>query len=125
MSLDLEQYQRRAIATAFYPHAGQCGHPVALAYCIGKLNGEAGEASEIFWKYQRSEGEFVKPNNETLRHIADELGDCLWYISALATEMGMTLEQVASWNLEKLASRSVHGKAGWSDARKRQALEPG
>jgi len=123
MSLDLNQYQTRALTTAHYPRASEGCHPIALAYCIGKLNGEAGETSEAFWKYQRSEGDFVKPDKTTRRKILDEAGDALWYIAAIASECGVSLETVASWNLEKLAARSQHGTAGWDEARKHQVLD--
>lgn len=123
MSLDLNQYQTRALTTAHYPHHSEGSNPIALAYVIGKLNGEAGECSEAFWKYMRSEGELVKPDQQTRRKMLDEAGDILWYVAALASECGVSLATVAGWNLEKLAARAKHGTDGWSEARKAQALE--
>lgn len=118
----MNQYQTRALMTAHYPHHSEGGNPVAIAYCIGKLNGEAGETSEAFWKYMRDEGELVKLNATTKRQVIDELGDALWYISALASELGISMETVAGWNLEKLSERAKHGVDGWSEARKAQVL---
>lgn len=38
-----------------------------------------------------------------------ELGDVLWYVSALATDYGFTLENVATGNVEKLKTRYPEG----------------
>ena len=37
--------------------------------------------------------------------LKDELGDVLWYISACADELGLTLAEVAAYNVDKLAKR--------------------
>ena len=41
--------------------------------------------------------------------IALELGDVLWYIAQLATELGLDLDAVAEGNLRKLGSRAQRG----------------
>jgi NTP pyrophosphatase (non-canonical NTP hydrolase) len=46
--------------------------------------------------------------------VAIELGDVLWYISQLATELGFTLEEIASMNIEKLYGRMDRAKLGGS-----------
>lgn len=120
--LSFKQYQVRAFSTAFYPQAGKEGHPHAIAYCSLKLNGEAGEVAETIGKVWR-EGQDLHSLSEAERiPVLEELGDVLWYISALCTEWGVDLEAIAAYNLEKLAARSRQGPAGWSDARKQQVL---
>ena len=37
--------------------------------------------------------------------LKDELGDVLWYISACADELGLTLGEIAEFNVAKLAKR--------------------
>lgn len=62
-------------------------------------------------------GEVVDYLKKTLFHghpmdemkLADELGDVLWYLSALATRYGFSLEFVARRNIAKLAKRYPEG----------------
>ena len=48
-------------------------------------------------------------------HVADqekfkaELGDLMWYIARLADRLGLTLEEVANYNIEKLQKRYPDG----------------
>ena len=43
------------------------------------------------------------------KELLKELGDVLWYISQLSAELGLSLEEIASLNLEKLNSRKERG----------------
>jgi len=47
-----------------------------------------------------------------------ELGDVLWYVAQLATELGLDLEDVATANLEKLASRAARNVISGSGDRR-------
>jgi NTP pyrophosphatase (non-canonical NTP hydrolase) len=42
---------------------------------------------------------------ESLEGLRLELGDVLWYVSQLATELNLSLDEIAEANLVKLASR--------------------
>ena len=48
------------------------------------------------------------------KHGKYELGDVLWYLTQICTELGLTLQEVASANVEKLYSRlerdQIHGE---------------
>jgi NTP pyrophosphatase (non-canonical NTP hydrolase) len=46
---------------------------------------------------------------ERRQAMAKELGDVLWYVSQLASELGLELEDIAQANLEKLLSRQQRG----------------
>lgn len=48
------------------------------------------------------------------KELQKELGDALWYISQIATELGLSLEEIASANLKKLLSRKESGVLGGS-----------
>jgi NTP pyrophosphatase (non-canonical NTP hydrolase) len=41
--------------------------------------------------------------------MAKELGDVLWYVAQLATELDVALEEIAQANLDKLLSRQRRG----------------
>lgn len=67
------------------------------------LAGEAGEVIELIKKHCFH----GKPlDRENLRK---ELGDVLWYISAICTEVGLELSDVAEANIDKLFARYPNG----------------
>ena len=95
----LDDYQAAAAGTAIYP-AG------SLAYLALGLNGEAGEVAEIVKRSIRS-GKAL--NQDEIERLVLELGDCLWYVANTARELGVSLSDVASINVEKLRSRQARG----------------
>ena len=101
--LTLEQYQRRALETAIYP--GRVPSP--LDYTILGLVGEAGEVADKR-KKQLRDG-VAGPGDAAL---VAELGDVLWYVAAIARELGVSLEDVAEGNLRKLEARAHRGTLG-------------
>jgi NTP pyrophosphatase (non-canonical NTP hydrolase) len=78
-----------------------------LAYPALGLAGEAGEVAEHAKKAIRDDAGVV--TEERRRAIAKELGDVLWYVSQLASELGLELDEIARANLEKLLSRQRRG----------------
>lgn len=101
MSMNFEEYQTVAKETALYPRRLE-----NLEYPTLGLAGEAGEVANIVKKIQRDFGGLI--NDEIRAKLKDELGDVLWYISACADELGLTLAEIAEFNVEKLAKR--HGR---------------
>ncbi len=118
----LTNYQQIATKSAFYPGRGT---PLGLAYCALKLNGEAGELAEHVGKAMRDDAliPVLAPKVAGFpsadlscsllpaRKIAiiKELGDVLWYLSAICNELGITLELIAGANLGKLFQRTDAG----------------
>ena len=96
--MNFKEYQAAAEQTALYPHRLK-----NLEYPTLGLAGEAGEVANIVKKIQRDFGGVI--NDEIRAKLKDELGDVLWYISACADELGLTLEEIAEFNVEKLATR--------------------
>ena len=98
--MDLRTYQSRARETARYPDAGSNPIYPTLGLC-----GEAGEVADKVKKVLRDQnGEF---SPEVAQALMLELGDVLWYVAQLASELGFELDQIAEANLQKLASRAA------------------
>jgi NTP pyrophosphatase (non-canonical NTP hydrolase) len=94
--LELNEYQQKAYGTSFYKdHHGIGG----LTYSILALCGETGELANKLKKHLRAG---TQPDRAVLM---DELGDCMWYLSAVATELDYTLEETGQYNLDKVEKR--------------------
>tara|TARA_Y100001968_G_scaffold267427_1_gene257375 strand:- start:404 stop:733 length:330 start_codon:yes stop_codon:yes gene_type:complete len=101
--MDLNQYQQQARKTASYPNVGK--NPI---YPTLGLSGEAGEVAEKVKKVLRDKNGVFDLNAR--EQIKLELGDVLWYVSQLSSELGFELLDVAEANLKKLSSRAKRGQ---------------
>ena len=101
------EYQKDSRRTAIYPNLDN-----NFVYPTLGLAGETGEIAEKIKKIIRDKGGIV--NEEDRQEIKKELGDVLWYISQIATEIKVDLDDVAKTNLEKLLSRLERNKIGGS-----------
>jgi NTP pyrophosphatase (non-canonical NTP hydrolase) len=105
--MNFEEYQKKSRVTAKYPNAGK-----NYIYPTLGLAGESGEVAENIKKVLRDKGGVI--DEETREMIKKELGDVLWYVSQIATELGLTLDDIAEHNIEKLYSRMERGKLSGS-----------
>jgi NTP pyrophosphatase (non-canonical NTP hydrolase) len=99
--MELSEYQRLSRRTAQYPREAW------LAYPALGLAGEAGEVAEHAKKAIRDDAGAV--GAERREQMAKELGDVLWYVAQLASELELDLDEVAQANLNKLLSRQRRG----------------
>ncbi|OGL71120.1 hypothetical protein A3B32_02320 [Candidatus Uhrbacteria bacterium RIFCSPLOWO2_01_FULL_53_9] len=100
--MTFQEYQRESRKTAIYPLAG-----TNLVYPVLGLVGEAGEIANKVKKIQRDDqGVLSEERRQALR---EELGDVLWYLSQVATELDVDLDEIATDNLAKLFSRKDRG----------------
>lgn len=99
--MDFDTYQKEAYKTAIYPET------VRVTYPALGLAGEAGEVANQIKKVHRDDGGF--PSEQRMRDVAHELGDLLWYIAALCTDLGLSMSDIATDNLVMLASRQKRG----------------
>lgn len=97
-----DEYQEEASKTAIYPSQYRVMYPT-----LG-LVGEVGEFSNKLKKVYRDA--VTLDMDDALK----ELGDCLWYLSAIANDLGLSLGHVATENLRKLRDRADRGVLGGS-----------
>ncbi|MBD2549799.1 nucleoside triphosphate pyrophosphohydrolase family protein [Microcystis elabens FACHB-917] len=109
--MNFQDYQQRSRETARYPDAGS-----NLLYPTLGLCGEAGEVADKVKKVLRDRGGVFGP--EVRDDLRLELGDVLWYVAQLATELGLDLDDVAAANLAKLADRANRNVIGGSGDRR-------
>jgi NTP pyrophosphatase (non-canonical NTP hydrolase) len=100
--VEFAEYQRRAAETDT-PAGPEAGTRLEI-YLLG-LAGEAGSVAAEYKKRLRDGAAHAR----WLPRIAEELGDVLWYLSAIAGEVGLDLEQVAADNLAKTRGRWLTG----------------
>lgn len=104
--MTFEEYQNESQKTARYPVVG-----APFVYPTLGLVGEAGEVAEKVKKIMRDNGGIA--DDARKEEIVKEMGDVLWYLAQLATTLGISLENVAKNNIEKLRSRlernAIHG----------------
>jgi len=71
-------------------------------YGLG-LGGESGEVCDLIKK------SLYHGHKLDIEHLKKELGDVLFYLTAIATKEGLTLEEIANVNIEKLLKRYPNG----------------
>lgn len=90
--MDFEQYQRRADRTRLTSDDE--------VFSLG-LIGELGSIASALKKARRSRRDASKVATYKME-LTEEIGDALWYLTAIATTHGISLEDVAAENLAKV-----------------------
>lgn len=103
--MDFNEYQQKSRKTALYP---AIGHPVIYP-TLGLVN-EAGEVAGKIKKVFRDKDGHI--SEDTRQALKAELGDVLWYLAQVSTELDLTLDEVAEANLSKLYDRLERGRIG-------------
>lgn len=111
----LNEYQDRAMETCL----PSCENDM---YMLFGLVEEVGELAGKISKGIRKENVGINGNktqvlkgttfvvaDEFVDQLKGELGDCCWFIAGIARQFGWTLEEVAQYNLDKLAKRKESG----------------
>jgi NTP pyrophosphatase (non-canonical NTP hydrolase) len=107
-----KDYQARAMDTAVYQSAvdsiaaSDLKVLAKLSYTSLGLAGEAGELANKIKKLLRRDSN--TGSYFTRAELCDELGDVLWYVAAMASELGYSLDEIAARNVEKLEARAAN-----------------
>lgn len=102
--MELNEYQKKAISTAVYPKKYKIIYP---AMGVGD---EAGEVLGKVKKWMRGDDGKGKMSAERKEKITDEMGDVLWYLAVLASDLGVSFDDIAKANVNKLQLRKKKGK---------------
>ena len=101
--MNFTDYQQKAKATAKYPVIGH-----GVIYPTLGLTNEAGEVAGKIKKVFRDKDGII--SEETRDALKAELGDVLWYLAQVATELNLSLDEIAEYNIAKLLDRQARGK---------------
>jgi len=95
---NFDAYQKASRRTWRLVHTD---HP--LVYPTLGLVNEAGElAGKVKKIFRDKNGVIADADREALKY---ELGDVLWYLAQIATELDLSLDEIAQANLDKLQAR--------------------
>lgn len=100
--MDFSLYQKESRKTAVYPD-----QDANIVYPTLGLVGEAGEVAEKVKKIIRDAEGVI--DDQRRAELKKELGDVLWYLAQVTTELQLDLDDVAQTNLDKLFSRLDRG----------------
>lgn len=98
----LEQYQEKALEVELF-HDEISPEVAELLYLYAGLTEEVGEIGSKLKRIIRDSN--CKLHEEDIPGLKKECGDTLWYLTALISKLGLTLDEVAEDNLRKIQSR--------------------
>lgn len=105
--MEFKVYEDVAMLSAIYNQSQD-----RVVYPALGLGNEAGEVQGKIKKVLRDKDGIY--DEESRLAILDECGDVLWYLAALAKDLGSNLDEVAEINLTKLIDRRKRNVIGGS-----------
>jgi NTP pyrophosphatase (non-canonical NTP hydrolase) len=107
--MTFDEYQKLAYTTATYPYVGN-----NIIYPAMGAAGEAGELLDKVKKHWRNYGVSIQELKEQLTkeqvdEIIKEAGDVLWYLGAICTELGISMQDMVDINIAKFQDRRKRG----------------
>lgn len=101
--MNFNEYQIEARKSAVYPNIGNNIYYPSLG-----LASESGEVVGKVSKIMRDDNDIV--SDDSRLKLEKELGDVLWYVAQLSTELNLSLDEIATNNIRKLQSRKERNK---------------
>lgn len=105
--MTFDEYQKQAITTDVFGGKQQPIDSHAFITKLLGLVGETGEVAEKFKKIFRDKN--GQMSSDEIAEMTKELGDILWYISVICTYLGISLDDLAEKNLDKVLDRKARG----------------
>ncbi len=103
-NMEAKDYQKEAARTLIEePGLEPSNNEIMIVWNALGLAGEAGEVADLIKK-----GVFHQHGLDKEK-LKKELGDCLWYIAALCSNLGLDLGDVMQSNIDKLKLRYPNG----------------
>lgn len=105
--MSLNDYQQQAMTTCLPSSANDCYMLFGLVEEVGELCGKISKAIRKNYVEAINNDLFIPKEIKGELHdaIKSEISDCLWFVAGLCRQFGWTLEEVAQYNLDKLAAR--------------------
>lgn len=117
--MDANQYQKEAARTLIdKPDFVISDKHIMILWCAIGVAGESGEIAELIKKGILHQHELDD------KKLADEIGDCLWYLAGLCTILHLNIGTVMQENIDKLKTRYPNGFNS-QDSIKRTDVEKG
>ncbi len=107
--MNFNYFQIKTRTTAIYKGKGSFK---GLQYAVLGLCGESGEVAEKLKKIMRDKDDVISDDDR--ESLKKELGDILWYIGAVASELGISFSDLAETNVEKVLGRKARNVLGGS-----------
>jgi NTP pyrophosphatase (non-canonical NTP hydrolase) len=98
--MNVNDYQAQALKTA-----NSKDRKNEFFHLVLGLVGESGEIAEKIKKWVRDQDS--DPTELDIEDLEKELGDVLWHVAVLGDYLGLSLEDIAATNIEKLKSRKA------------------
>jgi NTP pyrophosphatase (non-canonical NTP hydrolase) len=83
----------------------------SLDHFVMGLTEEAGEVAGVMKRFHRGDDKYIGLDGDISKLAKEKLiaecGDVLWYIAMIADELMIPLEDIAQYNIDKLADRAA------------------
>jgi NTP pyrophosphatase (non-canonical NTP hydrolase) len=101
--MTFDEYQQQALTTNL---SKEDRFKELMQQVLG-LGDETGEVLAVFKKWIRDQE--ADPGKLDIEHLTKELGDVLWYLAVITHDLGISLDEIARVNVEKLEDRRQRG----------------
>ncbi len=97
------QQQAQLFDSSYTDRVAHTDHNLRLMNVALGLSGETGEVVDALKKHVFYNAPLNREN------VLEELGDVMWYIATLLTEVGSSFEEIQQLNIAKLSKRYPRG----------------